>query len=215
MRSLTLFCLAFALACLTAACSDDDYTYPDLVTKLADLQTDETGTAVRLVTDDGTVWSIRPRKGLDDLTPDSAYRALARYAPTETDGEIQLYGATLAIAPVPVPAETFPEIKTDPVNIESIWRSGTYLNLIVGAMVKEEQHSFHFAEDGITTDANGIRTLHLTLVHDSHEDTEAFTRTVYLSVPLWAYSDTLQPGDNILLRLNTYDEGMTSRSFAY
>ena len=37
----------------------------------------------------------------------------------------------------------------------------------------------------------------------------------YLSIPLWHYQGVLDKGDQIILQLNTYKEGMTSRSFTY
>ena len=50
---------------------------------------------------------------------------------------------------------------------------------------------------------------------DRHDDVEGFNRKVYLSVPLRTYADVLQKGDKIIFTLNTYKEGMTSRSFTY
>lgn len=82
-------------------------------------------------------------------------------------------------------------------------------------MVKDRTHEFHFIDNGITHNEDGTKTLNLTLYHDRHDDVEGFNRKVYLSVPLRTYADVLQKGDKIIFTLNTYKEGMTSRSFTY
>ena len=217
MKKFILLCL-LAPSLLTA-CSDDDYVYPNVLTEMTDLVTDHTGTAAYLKNDEGIMWSIQPRAGLDGLTPDSVYRTVTMYAPVNDSESSSLkaimYNTQSAISPIPKAKDTFKEIHTDPVAIQSIWRSGSYLNLIALAMVKDRTHEYHFIDNGITHNEDGTKTLHLTLYHDRHNDVEGFSRKVYLSVPLWAYADVLQEGDEIVFTLNTYKEGMTSRSFTY
>ena len=190
MKKCILLCLFAPL--LFIACSDDDYVYPNVLTEMIDLVTDNTGTATYLKSDEGVTWSIQP----------SSLEAI-------------LYNTQIAISPIPKAKDTFKEIHTDPVAIQSIWRSGDYLNLIALAMVKDRTHEFHFIDNGITHNEDGTKTLNLTLYHDRHDDVEGFNRKVYLSVPLRTYADVLQKGDKIIFTLNTYKEGMTSRSFTY
>ena len=76
-------------------------------------------------------------------------------------------------------------MKTDPVNIQSIWRSGDYLNMILLVKAQNKKHSFHFIE---AQGANQTSCLRLTLYHDKGEDVEAYTQKAYLSVPLKKYS---------------------------
>ena len=217
MKKCILLCLFAPL--LFIACSDDDYVYPNVLTEMIDLVTDNTGTATYLKSAEGEIWSIQPRAGLDCLTPDSVYRTVTMYAPVNTSQpsslEAILYNTQIAISPIPKAKDTFKEIHTDPVAIQSIWRSGDYLNLIALAMVKDRTHEFHFIDNGITHNEDGTKTLNLTLYHDRHDDVEGFNRKVYLSVPLRTYADVLQKGDKIIFTLNTYKEGMTSRSFTY
>lgn len=207
------------LPALVTACSEDDYVYPDLVTEIVCLKTDAKGKGNLLVTDQGKEWSIQPVTGLDDLSVDSTYRVISKYVPLSNAGgtkqEAKVYAVQGVTAPIPLPEAKFKNIKTDPVEIQSIWRSGDYLNLILQVMVKEELHGFHFIENKIETGEGGIKTLHLTLYHDKKGDAEAFYRKTYLSVPLWAYKGRLNKGDRIIFRLNTYKEGMTSRTFTY
>lgn len=215
LRRLIYVCL---LPVLTAACGGDDYVYPDVVTEIACLQTDETGTVRHLITDDGTEWAVRQRSGLDGLVADTTYRTLTMYAPADAGAgtrEADLYSSQLVVAPVPLPAEKFKEIKTDPVELQSIWQGGGYLNLIVVARVKDQAHKYHFIENGITRHTDGKKTLDLALYHDRNNDTEGFDRKVYLSVPLWVYAGVLQEGDTIAFHLNTYKEGTAKRTFIY
>ena len=67
MKKYILLCLFAPL--LFIACSDDDYVYPNVLTEMIDLVTDNTGTATYLKSDEGVIWSIQPRAGLDGLTP--------------------------------------------------------------------------------------------------------------------------------------------------
>ena len=82
MKKCILLCLFAPL--LFIACSDDDYVYPNVLTEMIDLVTDNTGTATYLKSDEGVIWSIQPRAGLDGLTPDSVYRTVTMYAPVNT-----------------------------------------------------------------------------------------------------------------------------------
>lgn len=225
IRKLTI--LSFIFPLLLSACSDDDYVYPNVLTEMIDLQTDDTGTARYLITDGGTEWRIQSRTGLDGLVPDTVYRTVTMYAPLTDSGatgtagttdatgkKALLYNTQLVASPIPMPAAKFKEIKTDPVAIQSLWRGGNYLNMILQVKAKDQQHGYHFIEDKLE-DKDGKHTLYLTLYHDRNNDIEGFNRKVYLSVPLWAYADRLRPGDSIVFSVNTYKEGMTSRTFSY
>ncbi len=217
MKKLLLLCLLLPL--LSSCSKEEDYVYPNVLTEMIDLQTDETGTAAWLITDKGIQWHIQPRQGLDALVPDTTYRTVTMYEPlSPTDDTVQeaiLYNTQLVIAPIPQPVAEVKEVKTDPVTLQSIWHSGNYLNLIVQIKAKDKKHVCKFIENELTTDTSGKQTLHLTLYHDRNNDVEGFDVTAHLSVPLWAYADVLNKGDRIVFHLNTYKEGMTSHTFEY
>ena len=107
------------------------------------------------------------------------------------------------------------QIKTDPVDIQSIWLSGNYVNMILLVQYKDQTHAYHFIDEGFTANEDGTRTLNLRLYHDRKNDYEAFTKQVYLSVPLKKYLQSLQKGDKIRFYLNTYKEQETYREFDY
>ena len=107
------------------SCKEDDYVYPSVVTEFIDGQTDSEGVLSRLITDEGEVYTIQPREGLDGLTPDSLYRTVSVYQPLTESGEVYLYSAQLIMALDPLPAESFTEgVVTDPLDVRSVWRSG-------------------------------------------------------------------------------------------
>lgn len=56
--------------------------------------------------------------------------------------------------------------------------------MILLVQYKELSHLYHFVDEGITSDQSGTQTLNLRLFHDRNNDYEAFTKQVYLSVPL-------------------------------
>lgn len=192
-----------------------------MISTFIDVTTDANGTLQNLITDKGEALQILNRDGLDGLTPDSTYRTVSIYEPKEMNAQgnatALLYSCQLIIAVKPVTVDKLPDgiAKTDPLGIQSVWKSGNYLNLILLPMAKEKSHIFHFIEDGITDNEDGSRTLHLTLYHNQNGDYEAFTRKSYLSVPLWAYEGRLTQGDRVILRIHTYEKGFVSYEFTY
>ena len=89
------------------SCKEDDYVYPSVVTEFIDGQTDSEGVLSRLITDEGEVYTIQLREGLDGLTPDSLYRTVSVYQPLTESGEVYLYSAQLIMALDPLPAASF------------------------------------------------------------------------------------------------------------
>lgn len=209
-----LFCIFFC-----EGCKEEDYVYPSVVTEFIGVQTDNDGTISQLVADNGTIYTVLQRDGLGGLVADTLYRTISIYEPiTQENGKgtvAQLYSCQLVLSVNPLPASEFKgNIKTDPVDIQSIWLSGEYLNMILLVQYKELSHLYHFVDEGITSDKN-TQTLNLRLFHDRNNDYEAFTKQVYLSVPLKNYLQSLQKGDKIRFNLNTYEEGETYREFDY
>ena len=201
-------------ACFLTACGEEIHVYPDLVTEMVCLKTDANGVGTHFITDDGHTWHLQKGNQPNKLTADSTYRVVSRYAPINgTDA--QAYSFYKTISSLPKSESDYASIHTDPVTIQSIWRSGDYLNMVLQIMVKDQEHELAFIENGITGNADGTQTLTLTLFHNRKNDVEGFNEKCYLSVPLWHYQDKLQEGDTIVLKLNTYKEGMTSRNYIY
>ena len=221
MKRVRILLSAFFCLLFLGPCKEDEYVYPNVISTFIDVTTDADGTLQDLITDKGETLQILNRDGLDGLTPDSTYRTVSIYEPKEMNAQgnatALLYSCQLIIAVKPVTVDKLPDgiAKTDPLDIQSVWKSGNYLNLILLPMAKEKSHIFHFMEDGITDNEDGSRTLHLTLYHNQNGDYEAFTRKSYLSIPLWAYEGRLAQGDRVILRINTYEKGFVSYEFTY
>lgn len=210
--------LIFILLCMLSlgACKEE-YVYPNVLTELTELQTDENGRFKNLITDRGESFGIAKLTQDSLLVSDTLYRALTVYAPIEGETDlVHIYSANAVFSKIPVKRlDVATEIKTDPVDIQSIWRSGRYLNMILRVQVKNSTHVFHFIEDGITANSDGTRTLSLTFHHDRKKDYEAFTQKICFSIPLWYYESRLQKGDKICLSLNTYKEGVVTKEFIF
>ena len=199
---------------LLTACGEDEYVYPDLITEFSCLTTDAKGFGTQIITDEGKTWNLKEGNRPNKLTPDSTYRVVSRFAPID-DTYATAYSFWKAIYPIPQPENLYETIHTDPVSIQSIWKSGNYLNLILQIKVKDKQHELSFIDHGIVTNEDGTQTLTLTLFHDRKDDVEGFDEKHYLSVPLWYYQENLKQGDHIVIHLNTYKEGMISRTYTY
>ena len=212
-RFLTRYLILYAVLVFTS-CGEEAYVYPDLINEMVCLKTDNQGFGTHFITDEGHTWHLAKDNRPDSLTADSTYRVVSRYAPlSETDAKAYSFYKT--ISTLPKLGSEYESIHTDPVSIQSIWRSGDYLNMVLQIMVKDQKHELSFIENGITTNADGTQTLTLTLYHDRKGDVEGLNEKQYLSIPLWHYQDILNKGDQIVLQLNTYKEGMTSRNYTY
>lgn len=82
------------------------------------------------------------------------------------------------------------EIKQDPVNVQSVWLSGGYMNAVLGISVHSTPHILFVLSD--TTTSHQVK---FTLFHDKNSDKEGYTRNAYISIPLDGYN--LQKGDSI------------------
>ena len=218
MRFIRYFFILFTATILTA-CGEEEYVYPNLITEMSCLKTDAKGFGTQIITDNGTIWHLLEGNQPDSLTADTLYRVVSRYEPLTMSNapkaEAKAYSFYSVIAPLPKPESEYESIHRDPVNIQSIWRSGEYLNMVLEIMVKDQEHELSFIENGFSPNANGTQTLTLTLFHDRKNDVEGFTKKYYLSVPLWHYQGKLNKGDSIVFEVYTYKEGMTSRTFIY
>ena len=214
MKKLLKTICIFLSAVLLSACGKEDYVYPNLITEMVCLKTDGNGIGTQIITDQGIVWHLQKDNRPESLTADSTYRIISRFAPLN-ESEAQVYAFWKVIAPLPKPEKEYETIHTDPVSIQSIWQSDDYLNMVLHIKVKDQEHELSFIENGITANTDGTQNLMLTLFHNRKGDVEGFDQKFYLSVPLWHYQDKLNKGDQIVFQLNTYQEGMTSRTFIY
>ncbi len=206
--NIRFFCCLSALlltACFLTACSNEDDSYPSVVTELVEIRTGSDSVATALLTDDGHCYDISPQ-GIRATSPDTIYRCLCMYLP-ETDGSegtATVYQLQTVFSALPRPRENFQSLPADPVKIVSSWTSARYLNLRISILTDGQgTHELAFCEDSITTSASGRSTVHLTLLHLRPEgDAEAYTESSSVSLPIYYYEGS---ADSVLLTVPTYN----------
>lgn len=210
---LLLSLLLFTLICIS--CDDEsDYVYPSAVTEFVDAHVNSAHLIDKITTDQGETLSLENKVSAKELQADSYYRSLCMYETNHAEpGRAKVYSLRLVFASVPMPPEEFAHgVKTDPLSIQSIWLKGDYLNIIALPKAQNITHGFHFIQDSLVSHG-GITNLYLKLYHDQNNDLEAYEQKNYLSVPLKSYS--MQKGDSIYFRVNTYKEGLKTWKFTY
>ena len=209
------------LCCMSVftACKDEEYAYQSVLTEMVDIKTDSSGKLSYIDTDYGSSYKINERSGLEGFTPDSVYRTLSIFETLDSESNSMsatLYSCQFVISAIPSTEDKFTDgIKTDPLDIERIWRSGDYINMVLDVKAKDKTHIINFIDYGINENPDGNSTLSITLYHNQNGDYEAFTKKAYASVPLWPYKEKLKQGDKIEITVNTYKEGVTKREFNY
>lgn len=201
----SFFALVVIFLLVVSSCDDDEVrTYPPLLSEFVTIQTDESGIPGQLRTDKGMVYAVENAVEIvtDGLTPDSVYRAIARYE--QRNDVVRIYGLQGVVSSYAIPDSLLAdEVKCDPVEMQAIWSGGGYLNMVLLIKAQSGKHSFSFIEDSIIQTTDGYRKLCLSLSHDAHDDTMAYTQEVYLSMPLFPYSGRLEDGDSVIFSIPT------------
>ena len=221
-QSLAVIAFTIALtACTSEAYDSGDGTNSYLTADLVLLRTapDKSVRSVQL--DDGRELRLSNPFAKDWIErPDTAYRALLYYdqMSARSDAAVGTNPNSIpvvrarSVLPVPVlrisAAADVDNILTDPVGFESMWvsKNGSYLNLSLllksgKAEGDTSLHTLGVVSNGTTTDADGHRTLHLTLYHDQGGVPAYYTVQQYVSIPTQFFEDA----DTIELTLNTYN----------
>ena len=68
--------------------------------------------------------------------------------------------------------------------------------------------------DTIIARQDGVRELHLQLFHNQNNMPEYYSAPIYVCISLSRLSSILRKGDEIYLKVNTYD-GMQEKRFVY
>lgn len=209
-RHAAVAAIAAALPWIPVGCNGDDESLPAYCQELAEMATDADGFATTLATDGGDTLAIANRPG--GLSRDSLYRVAALY--TRQGNGITLHGLTAILSPV---ARTYPEsaVKTDPVQLDAVWRGGRYLNLRLTLQTGGDAHRMAFIDCGIEQADNGTRTCHIELLHDQNGNPLHFPRETIVSCPLYPYADRLRAGrDSVCIRVQTFN-GLAQRTLPF
>lgn len=200
LHAIVLFLLMTTLLC---ACNDDRDSWADnYQMAFMDMMTNGSGQTYKAVNDEGETLSvINPIGG---LTNDTTYRFIVVFVREGNSIRLSSYSHTISGKPFKMEEEE--TAITDPVTVQSIWKTSNYINATFLIQKKTEQHVMDFIDKGVTTNNQGTRIARVQLYHDNSNDAEAFTATAYASLPLWAYRDRLERGrDSVYFIVNTTD----------
>ena len=204
--------LGVLLLMMVASCADDDYHYPSVKLEFLTALSGADGALQSVLTDEGERLDVAVDGTGLSFEANAATRIVTNYerVTTSSGGEgVKLYAGIFPVSPTPRPAAEFKDgICTDAAEVTSIWMGLDYLNILLVIKAQNQSHAFHFIEDQVLTDAEtGNCEVYLTLYHDAGDDLQAYTKRVYLSVPLQKYLSELEEGERLTVHfsLHTYD----------
>ena len=218
MKASLSFCLAGCTICvaLFASCATDAYDkgegdYSLMQAEMAEVYVDKDLRATYFITDDGEKFSATPPFTSNWMkTPDSTYRAVTFFSKIDK-GQAEVKGMNRVGVITPKKQK---DMKTDPVRFESAWMScgGKYLNasiyLLLGSTSDEKAiHTLGCHVDTLQRNADGTKTMQLTLYHDQGGVPEYYSQRTYVSIPL----DNATT-DSVCLTIHTYD-GIVRKTF--
>lgn len=191
MNRLLLILSILCSLIVTTSCGDDE-TFNDHAT-LYDIVTfvDNTESGAQFTlqqSDDSPLITLLARGttlNKEDIEPGK--RVFIGYIPADgepyTSGDITLTGISainndrLRIAPL----DSVPSWDSDPIYLNSIWRTGKYINIYCRVSYSDEKRAFILMVDKATYD-DAIPQLYL--VHNLLGEPQSFTRRAYLSVDI-------------------------------
>lgn len=210
---LPIACLWGILLLLTA-CEDDEYYYPPVKLEFVTVQAGGDGRMQTLIPDRGDPLPVSKDRTGSIITPNTSRRLLSNYETISEGGTAKavIYSLQELITPAPLPA-TDPAykdgIKTDPVEMVSIWMGRNYLNMILNLKVDTGKgHVFGIVEDLSEFETDGI--VNLLLYHNASGDEEYYNRRAYVSVPLEKYINNHHPEIKIKFTYHTYGKDGSS-----
>ncbi len=215
LKNLFIYMQFIFITLLFVQCDEDDDMYPSVLTDFMDIYTNNESVIDKIGVDGvSCILHLRNLVKGANLKSDTVYRAVGMYSlPDEETKSTYIYSLALIYSSYPVPAENATNYKTDPLDIESAYRGGEYLNIVALPLVQDRSlHGFGFIKNEMK-EKGGNKILSVTLAHNQNGDRESFPQRVYLSVPLGRYH--LQKGDSIYFHANVYDEGVKVWKIAY
>lgn len=217
------FGLFVLMTFLLSSCETEDYETGDgkwsyIRADFADVHTSEAKKVDYACTDNGDSLLVRPFSDCEwATTPDSIYRALIYYnVKTKNTGTVEAFSFKQVLSLRLMETSKLKEVHTDPLKFESAWVSPNKKYLNLGLYVKsgkiegDDKQTLGMLCDTIYTRDDGTRLFSLRMFHDQNNIPAYYSVQVYASVPL----DDLNPGDSILLNVNTY-EGEVVRVFGF
>lgn len=215
-HSLTL-ALTITIAAL-CSCTDQSYetgdsSYSYMQADMCEAYTTSDSQLLSITTDDGTSWQIESATTADWINrPDTTYRALVYYNNVSKEGANTHMMQITSIQQVPVISILnklkIAKVKTDPVEVVSLWKASTgkyinvRLNVKTGSVSDDAKgQTIALIKDSTTTAADGRTCCYLKLYHDQGDVPEYYSQTVLFSLPVSKIS-----ADSVSISIQTYSE---------
>lgn len=199
----------WGLLFLMTACGEDDYYYPSVKLEFVTVETGADGRIQTLVPDKGAALAVSEDRTGSILSPNTSGRVMSNYEVLPGGNTATIYSLQSIIAPVPKPEDdpVYKDgIKTDPVEVVSIWLGRDYLNMILNVKVSTGKgHTIDMVED--LSDFETNNQVNLLLYHDANGDAGYYNRRAYISVPLAQYRDEEHPDRAIKINFTYYTYG--------
>lgn len=198
IHSLKLVLMATVIAlcgCTSETYDSGDGYYSYMQADMCEANTSSDSQLQSILTDDGTTWQLSKAATADWVNrPDTTYRALVYYNNVSQSGNTALM-EIVNIAQVPVigvmERAKLLKMKTDPVEVVSLWKSGTgkyinvRLNVKTGSVDDDAKgQTLALRKDSTTTAEDGKTCSHLTLYHDQGDVPEYYSQSVLFSLPV-------------------------------
>lgn len=199
-----------AVLFLTTACEEEDYYYPSVKLEFVTVEAGADGQMLRLIPDKGEALDVLEDLTHSTITPNTCKRVLSNYevvSPDEATALAKIYSlqAVTVCEPKKENDPAFQDgLKTDPVEVTSIWVGGEYLNMILTIKVKGgAQHKLGMVEERID-EGGADKVITLSLFHQANGDEGYYHRRAFVSVPLTQYGSAKPI--RIKFKYHTYDE---------
>ncbi|MBO4499783.1 MAG: hypothetical protein J5732_05965 [Bacteroidaceae bacterium] len=193
--------LATVLAAALSSCTTDTPVMP-YVTEFVNAYTDSDGFIAVIKNDRGSSYVTSDTAR---LRPDTLYRRLMVYVVNPDLTSATIIDHISVISSVPEKPDPFRLIQ-NPVEVQSVWRSGGWLNVIFNIKALDKVHklgAFDFSTD---------KRVEFKIFHEEGNDIRSYTKKAYMSIPLWPYSEILSINDTITLSYVNYDNDSISLS---
>jgi len=214
MKHKLIYTIIILLLALSACSKSDDYVYPSVLLDFMKATADSTGAVTTLTSDKGLVYHVVANISGVTFAKDTSQRIVTYYqiykkATADSIGSVGVYSLLKIICSTPRIGNYV--WSKDPVTVQSIWRSGDYINLALGIKMQNGSHLMAFLQSGDTV-INNKHVITVKVSHNKNGDYEAYTKVTYLSIPLSSY-ETLYPSGFTLKVLIPTSDGDAAYSF--
>jgi hypothetical protein len=194
-----LLTLTAVIALSVISCDNDKEKIETMYSGFVTGYTDSEGYVTVIKDDFGTEYMVSEKA--DKLKPDTMYRVVASVALDEkkTARILQMVPTISYYAPEDSIVPDSLHV-TDPVEINSLYIGGGYLNIHLGIKVQAEgtQHRLFY------THLDSSDKLKFTIYHNAYGDKPVYTKYAYMSIPLNGYG--LAKNDTVFLSCKGYQE---------